>query len=62
VWSPFYVVKAMVPIALCVTVVAARRHVLASDPRVERVVGPSNLAIFHNFHPMQKKLTMFRSV
>src|ERR1700738_133616 len=48
VWSPLHLVKSVVPLALCITVVAAGRHVLASHPGIECVVSPSNLAVLHN--------------
>jgi hypothetical protein len=39
--------------ALCITIVAAGRNVLAPYPGIECVMGPRNFAVFHNFHPIE---------
>src|SRR6266404_3916603 len=48
--------------ALCITIVAAGRNVLAPYPGIECVVGPRNFAVFHNFHPIQMKLAVSASL
>jgi hypothetical protein len=53
VWSPLHLAIPMIHHRLSIAVVATGRDVLASDPWIERVVSPTNFAVFHNFDPLQ---------